>query len=103
MNHSTQAEIKNQRIKLFINALLLDSRGYEVNNNWGNWVYEIRLFLTLDEDTLAVYNNIVNENSNLFLPKNTDILAIISGIRELYDGQTPEYEFCRIMWHHLFH
>lgn len=101
MNHLTDIEIKTARIKLFINALLIDRRG-EINNTWENWLYEISLFLNLDEIALTTYNNIVNENSNVYLPKYNELLGIIININE-GTYQFPENIFCRHMWLHLYH
>ena len=102
MNHANNIEIKKERVKLFINALLIDHHG-EINNTWNNWLYEIRLFLNLDNDTLIVYNNIVNDNYNLYLPRYNDIITIINNINQLNNGSPHEYEFCRNMWFHLYH
>ncbi len=102
MNHANNIEIKQARVKLFINALLIDRHG-EINNTWVDWLYEIRLFLNLDDDTLTVYNNIVNDNCNLYLPRHNELIGIIIAINDSYDGIYPEYEFCRNIWFHLYH
>jgi hypothetical protein len=102
MNFVTNIEIKQERVKLFINTLLIDNNG-EINNTWYNWIYEVRLFLNLDNDTLIVYNNIVNDNYNTYLPRHNELLNIINNINALNNGSPLEYEFCRNMWFHLYH
>jgi hypothetical protein len=102
MNLATHIDIKQARVKLFINTLLIDYNG-EINNTWYNWIYEVRLFLNFDNDTFNVYNNIVNDNYNSYLPRHNELINIINNINALNNGSPHEYEFCRNMWFHLYH
>ena len=102
MNHLNHTDIKLERVKLFINTLLLDHHG-EINNTWNDWIYEIRLFLNLDDIALTAYKNIVNINSHLYLPNYNQLLGIIFNINDPMNGPVPEIAFCRHMWLYLYH